>query len=48
MNIFSLTFKIIGAVLVTVVIAIGVIIATVDPNDYRGEITELVKKRDGA
>ncbi len=47
MNIFSLTFKIIGAVLVTVVIAIGVIIATVDPNDYRGEITELVKKETG-
>ncbi len=47
MNIFSLTFKIIGAVVVTTVVAIGVIIATVDPNDYRGEITELVKKETG-
>ena len=30
-----------------IVIAIGVIVATVDPNDYRGKITEVVKDKTG-
>ncbi|MCF6299471.1 MAG: AsmA family protein, partial [Thiomicrorhabdus sp.] len=47
MNVVSLSLKVIGAVIVTSVVAIGVIIATVDPNDYRGEITDLVKKETG-
>ena len=47
MNFFSLFLKIFGALFITIVVAIGIIIATVDPNDYRGEITELVKKETG-
>ncbi len=47
MNVFSLSLKIVGAVIVSSVIAVGIIIAVVDPNDYRDEITELVKKETG-
>ncbi len=47
MGLLSLSLKITGAVLVTSVVAIGTIIAIVDPNDYRDEITELVKKETG-
>ena len=47
MSAVSLTLKIVGATLITTVVAIGIVIATVDPNDYRDEITELVKKETG-
>ena len=47
MSLLSLSLKVTGAVLVTSVVAIGIIVATVDPNDYRDEITELVKKETG-
>jgi AsmA protein len=47
MSLLSLSLKITGALIVTSVITIGTIIATVDPNDYREEIAELVKKETG-
>ncbi|VAW49431.1 hypothetical protein MNBD_GAMMA04-1473 [hydrothermal vent metagenome] len=47
MNLFSLSLKIVGAVIVSSVVVIGIIIAVIDPNDYRDEITELVKKETG-
>jgi len=47
MKALGLIAKIIAGLLVVLIIAIGVIVATVDPNDYRGEITELVKKETG-
>lgn len=47
MSAVSLTLKIVGATLITAIVAIGVITTTVDPNDYRDEITEWVKKETG-
>ncbi|NPA72077.1 MAG: AsmA family protein, partial [Gammaproteobacteria bacterium] len=42
-----LLLKIVGGVVAITVIAIGVLVATVDPNDYRDEITDLVKEETG-
>ncbi|BCN93650.1 cell envelope biogenesis protein AsmA [Thiomicrorhabdus immobilis] len=47
MKAFGLILKILLGLITIVVIAIGVVIATVDPNDYRDEITGLVKKETG-
>lgn len=47
MKALGLVLKIVGGLLAVVVIAIGVIIATVDPNDYRDEITTAVKDHTG-
>ncbi len=47
MNAISLTLKIVGVILIAVIVAIVGIMAIVDPNDYRDEITELVKKETG-
>ncbi|WEJ61782.1 AsmA family protein [Thiomicrorhabdus lithotrophica] len=47
MKALGLILKILLGLLVIIVIAVGVIVATVDPNDYREEITDLVKKETG-
>ena len=47
MKIISLLLKVLIGVIVTIAIAVGVIVATVDPNDYRDEITQVVKKETG-
>lgn len=47
MKAISLILKVFLGLLTVIVIAIGVIVATVDPNDYREEITDLVKKETG-
>ena len=47
MKVFGLILKVLLGLIAVVMIAIGVIVATVDPNDYRDEITDLVKKETG-
>ena len=47
MSVVSLSLKVVGGIVITAIVTVGVIIATVDPNDYRNEITELVKKETG-
>ena len=47
MKALGLILKILLGLIVIIVIAVGVIVATVDPNDYREEITDLVKKETG-
>lgn len=47
MKALSLILKIAAGLVVVIIIAIGVIAVTVDPNDYRDEITEVVKKETG-
>lgn len=47
MKVFGLILKVFVGLIAVVMIAIGVIVATVDPNDYRDEITDLVKKETG-
>lgn len=47
MKFLSLFLKIIAGFVGLVVLAIGIIIVAVDPNDYRDDITELVKKETG-
>lgn len=47
MNIFSLVLKIIAGLVAVTILAIGLILATVDPNDHRDKITQLVKKETG-
>ncbi len=47
MKILSLILKVIAGLVAVIIVAIGVIAITVDPNDYRDEITELVKKETG-
>jgi AsmA protein len=47
MKFLSLFLKIIAGLLAVIIVAIGVIAVTVDPNDYRDEITDVVKKETG-
>lgn len=47
MNTLSLAIKILLGLVAAVVVTVGVIVATVDPNDYREEITQLVKDETG-
>ena len=47
MKALSLILKIAAGLVAVIIIAISVIVATVDPNDYRDEITEVVKKETG-
>lgn len=47
MKALGLILKILLGLIAIIVIAVGIIVATVDPNDYREEITELVKKETG-
>ncbi len=47
MKALGLIFKILAATVLLVIIGVGVIIATVDPNDYRDEITQAVKDNTG-
>ncbi|GKT12165.1 MAG: AsmA protein [Thiomicrorhabdus sp.] len=47
MKIASLLLKILLGTVVTIMIAVGVIVATVDPNDYRTQIADVVKKETG-
>ncbi|WP_319381652.1 AsmA family protein [Thiomicrorhabdus sp.] len=47
MKAVSLILKILAAVVIVLIAAIGILIAVVDPNDYREEITELVEKQTG-
>lgn len=47
MKALSLILKIAAGLVAVIIIAIAVIVATVDPNDYRDEITEVVKKETG-
>lgn len=47
MKALGLILKIFLGLITIVIIAIGIIVATVDPNDYRDEITGLVKKETG-
>ncbi|MBF6058273.1 AsmA family protein [Thiomicrorhabdus heinhorstiae] len=47
MKAVSLILKILAATIIVLIAAIGILIAVVDPNDYRGEITELVEKQTG-
>jgi len=47
MKALGLLLKVIAGFVAIVVVAVGVIIATVDPNDYREEIVDIVKKETG-
>lgn len=47
MKILSLILKIAAGLVAVIIIAIAVIAVTVDPNDYRDEITDVVKKETG-
>ena len=47
MKALTLILKIVAGLVAVIVIAIGVIAVTVDPNDYRDEITDVVKKETG-
>lgn len=47
MKAFGLIFKILAGLIAVIVIAVAVIVATVDPNDYRDDIVTLVKKETG-
>ena len=47
MKILSLILKIIASLVAIVIVAVAVIAITVDPNDYREKITEVVKKETG-
>ena len=47
MKLFGLILKVLTGLFAIVVIAIGVILATVDPNDYKAEITQAVKESTG-
>lgn len=47
MKLFGLILKVLAGLIATFVIAIGVILMTVDPNDYREEITTAVKEHTG-
>lgn len=47
MKVLSLILKIAAGLVAVIIIAIAVIAVTVDPNDYRDEITEVVKKETG-
>ncbi len=47
MKALGLILKIFAGLVVVLVVAIGVIVATVDPNDYRDEITTAVKENTG-
>ena len=47
MKAFGLILKILAGFIAVIVIAVAVIVATVDPNDYHDEITTLVKKETG-
>jgi AsmA protein len=46
-KVLSLILKIAAGLVAVIIIAIAVIAVTVDPNDYRDEITEVVKKETG-
>ncbi|MDX1353521.1 MAG: AsmA family protein, partial [Thiomicrorhabdus sp.] len=47
MKAFGLILKILAGFIAIIIIAVGIIVATVDPNDYHDEITNLVKKETG-
>ena len=47
MKAFGLILKILAGFIAVIIIAVAVIVATVDPNDYHDEITTLVKKETG-
>jgi AsmA protein len=47
MKAFGLILKVLLGLVAVVVIAVGAIIAVVDPNDYRDEITNVVKEQTG-
>ena len=47
MKIVSLLLKILVGTIALVIIAVGIIVATVDPNDYRSQISDVVKKETG-
>ncbi len=47
MKVLSLILKIAAGLVAVIIIAIAVIVVTVDPNDYRDEITDVVKKETG-
>ncbi len=47
MKVLSLILKIAAGLVAVIIIAIAVIAITVDPNDYRDEITDVVKKETG-
>ncbi|MGM0540867.1 MAG: AsmA family protein [Pseudomonadota bacterium] len=47
MKALSLILKIAAGLVAVIIIAIAVIVVTVDPNDYRDEITQAVKKETG-
>jgi len=46
-KVLSLILKIAAGLVAVIIIAIAVIVVTVDPNDYRDEITDVVKKETG-
>lgn len=47
MKFVSLSLKILAGIIALVAITVGVIIAVVDPNDYKDEITQVVKQETG-
>ena len=47
MKAFGLILKVLAGFVAVIIIAVAVIVVTVDPNDYRDEITTLVKKETG-
>ncbi|MBN2646920.1 MAG: AsmA family protein [Thiotrichales bacterium] len=47
MSLLKILLKLVAALILTVVIAIGALFAFVDPNDYRQNLTDLVKEQTG-